>query len=266
MQESAESMGVLRRSDRLEKELTPEPVMIPATGAAILHSALVGAVLVYALLAGLFRHSTWGDVDPGSAMNASLVTSALPLPSDQPVNDNVLPSDNPSTAPAPPAPKTLTAEDKTATPISDNVKPKDNTPQQKTQQVAKVDNKATFGDQAGSAIARSTSPETIRGPLKFSNADFANKFGWYADGIGRKITQYTYKNEVDASTPAGTIAEIHFRVNREGVPSNFKLITPSPSQTLNTACMRAAQRIDTFGKLPPESNDQWIEVTYDCKY
>ena len=35
-------MGVLRDSERLEKELTPEPVMIPATGAAILHTALVG--------------------------------------------------------------------------------------------------------------------------------------------------------------------------------------------------------------------------------
>lgn len=259
-------MGVLEHSEKLEKELAAEPVMIPATGAAILHSALVGGVLLYALLAGLFHHTTWGDVDPGSAMNATLVTSALPLPSDQPVNDNVLPSDNPSTAPAPPAPKTVTAEDKSATPISDNVKPKDNTPQQKTTQVAKVDNKATFGDQAGSAIARSTSPEIIRGPLKLSNADFASKFGWYADGISRKMMQNTYTNEIDASTSVGTMAEIHFRVNREGVPSNFKLITSSPSPTLNSACMRAAQRIDTFGRLPPESNDQWIDVTYDCIY
>jgi periplasmic protein TonB len=259
-------MGVLEHSEKLEKELTPEPVIIPATGAMILHTALLGGVVLYALLAGLLRHSTWGDVDPGSAMNASIVSSALPLPSDQPVNDNVLPTDNPSTAPAPPEPKTTTAEDKTATPISDKVKTPDNTPQQKTQQQAKTDNKASFGEQTGSAIARSTSPDTIRGPLKLSNADFASKFGWYADGISRKMIQNTYKNEVDASTPAGSVAEIHFRVNREGVPSSFKLITPSPSQTLNTACMRAAQRIDTFGRLPPESNDQWLDVTYDCKY
>ena len=117
-----------------------------------------------------------------------------------------------------------------------------------------------------SAIARSTSTETVRGPLKLSNADFASKFGWDADGISRKMMQNTYTNEIDASTSVGTMAEIHFRVNREGVPSNFKLITPSPSPTLNSACMRAAQRIDTFGRFFPKSNDQWIDVTYDCIY
>jgi protein TonB len=258
-------MSVLEHSEKLEKELAPEPVMIPATGAIVLHSALFGAVLLYALLAGLLHHNSWGDVDPGSAMNAEMVSSALPLPNDQPVNENVLPTDNPSTAPATPAKKEETVEDKSATPISDKVKPPDKTPQQKAvQPPPKDDTKAQFGQQTGSTIARST--EVARGPVKTTNADFANKFGWYIDALGRKMTMNTFRNEIDVNTPPGTTSEIHFRVNKEGVPSNFKMIAPSASQSLNTACMRAAQRVDTFGRLPPEANDQYIDVTYDCKY
>lgn len=254
---------LLIHGDKLEKELTADPVAIPATGSVLLHSALAGGILIYFLLSGLIHHSLWGDVNPGSAVEAS-ITSSLPLPSDQPLNDNVLPTDNPSTAPAPPDKKTVEAEDKSAIPIADKVKQKQDTPQQKNLQPKKDDTKAQFGQQNGSVIARSTQVE--RGPLKLSNADFANKYAWYADGISRKMTQNTYRNEIDGSTKPGLIAEIHFRLNRDGVPSDFKLTGASASQTLNTACMRAAQRIDTFGRLPEDSHDQYLDVTYDCKY
>ncbi len=256
---------LLLHADKLEKELTADTLAIPATGSMILHGAVVGGVLLYALLTGLMHHTMWGDVEPGSAVQANLVSSTLPLPSDQPLNDNVLPTDNPSTAPAPPEKKTTEEVDKSAIPIADKVKQEQQTPQQKQQQPPpKDETKAAFGQQNGSAIARST--EVVRGPLKLSSADFANKFGWYADGISRKMSQNTYRNEIDSSTKPGTVAEIHFRLNRDGVPSDFKLVAASPSQTLNTACMRAAQRIDTFGRLPEDSHDQYIDVTYDCKY
>ena len=48
----------------------------------------------------------------------SLVTSALPLPSDQPPNDNVLATDTPSQAPAEPAAKEKQAVDESAIAIS----------------------------------------------------------------------------------------------------------------------------------------------------
>lgn len=254
---------LLVHGDDLEKELTADPVAIPATGSILLHAALAGGVLVYALLAGLMHHSIWGDVEPGTAVEAS-ITSALPLPSDQPLNNNVLSTDNPSTAPAPTEKKSAEQEDKSAIPIADKVKPKQPTPQQKQQQPQKDETKAQFGEQNGLAIARTN--EYVRGPVKLSSADFANKFGWYADGISRKIIQYTYRSEIDVNTKPGTTAEIHFRLNRDGIPSDFKLIGPSASPTLNSACMRAAQRIDTFGRLPEDSHDQYIDVTYECKY
>ena len=41
---------------------------------------------------------------------------------------------------------------------------------------------------------------------------------------------------------------------------------PTGSPTLDRSCLLATQRVDTFGDLPRESNDQWLDVTYDCTY
>jgi len=60
--------------------------------------------------------------------------------------------------------------------------------------------------------------------------------------------------------------QIYFKVNRQGVPSGFKVNTASNSPTLDRSCLLATERVDTFGDLPRDSNDQWLDVTYDCTY
>ena len=62
------------------------------------------------------------------------------------------------------------------------------------------------------------------------------------------------------------MAEIYFRLDRQGIPSNFKINTASGSPTLDQSCLRATERVDTFGALPAASNDRWLDVTYDCTY
>jgi len=71
---------------------------------------------------------------------------------------------------------------------------------------------------------------------------------------------------VDPRTPKGATAQIYFRLNRQGVPSNFRINVSSGSPTLDRSCLAATQRVDTFGTLPPESRDAWLDVTYDCTY
>ena len=102
---------------QLEQELTPEPVMAPAAGSIVLHFAIAAAIVLYGVLGGFFHHNFWGNAGLGGAIQVNIVSNAIPLPSTQPVNQNVLATETPSQAPAPPEPKAKQAQDETAIPI-----------------------------------------------------------------------------------------------------------------------------------------------------
>ena len=233
---------------------------------------------------GFLHHNNWGNPGPGSAMKVSLDSAAIPLPSDQPKNDNVLPSETPSPAPAPPQPKAAKAVDETAIPIQGKetkldkhkqvkAEAKQPTPKElahakSKQPPPKPDSRIQYGEQAGSKLARSTYAQTASAdqPVSVSNGDFGTRFPWYVEGIQRKVSQNWDKRQVDPRTPKAAVVEIYFKVNRQGVPSGFRINTASGSPTLDRSCLLATQRVDTFGDLPRESSDQWIDVTYDCTY
>ena len=92
-------------------------------------------------------------------------SSALPLPSNQPVNQNVLATETPSQAPAPPAPKAKQAEDETAIPISGKQKkPEKETAPKRPRKAATGarTNRANYGEQAGSSIRVRHSSRALR--------------------------------------------------------------------------------------------------------
>jgi len=261
--------------EQLERQLAPaaEPIAASAAGSLVLHGALFGGLLLYGILNGFFHHNLWGSPGAGGAIQVSLVSNAIPLPSDQPPNQNVLATETPSQAPAEPTPKAKQAVDETAIPISGKqVKPQkqaQNVPKtQAHQPQPKQDNRAQFGEQAGLSMPRATLAQngSANTPVNVGNGDFGNRFPWYVDGIKRKVSQNWIRGQVDPRTPKGAAVQIYFRVNRQGVPSGFKVNTASGSPTLDRSCLLATQRVDTFGDLPRESNDQWLDVTYDCTY
>jgi protein TonB len=266
-------------SANLERELVGglagEPVAGPAFGAFLLHIAIAGAILLYAFLGGLFHHSFWGNPGPGSSIQVSLVSNALPLPADHPNNDNVLATEKPSDAPAPPTPKAQQAVDETAIPISgkqQKLPPKKDvqtTPKtQAHQPPPRQENRAQFGEQAGANMPRATmaQPSAAAQPVSVTNGDFGTRFPWYVEGIKRKVSQNWIPGQVDPRTPKGATVQISFKVSRQGTPSAFRISTASGSPTLDRSCLLATQRVDTFGDLPRDSNDQWLDVTYDCTY
>jgi protein TonB len=108
---------LLEGGEQLELELTPEPIALPALGSLLLHGALAGGLAGLRDSGGLFHHDLWGSPGGGGAIQVTL-TTALPLPSDQPPNQNVLATETPSQAPAEPAPKAKQAVDETAIPIA----------------------------------------------------------------------------------------------------------------------------------------------------
>jgi protein TonB len=260
---------VLTGGERLERVLRREPLAAPAAGSLLLHAALAGSIVAYGLWGGLFHHNVWGSAGSGGAIQVTLVThAALPLPSDQPPNDNVLATETPSQAPAEPTPKTKQAVDETAIPISGKQAKPDPRNTRKTQlHQPQEDNRAQYGEQAGSSIPRAVQPQGFTsGQTTVSDGDFGSRFGWYVDNLNRKMASNYYKPEVDPHTPRGTRAYIQFAINRDGSASGVQMNQSSGSSTLDRACLRAAQRVDTFGPLPAQYNQNILMATYYCEY
>jgi periplasmic protein TonB len=259
---------VWERVESLEEELTPEPIARPAMSSLALHGGLIAALVLYGVVSGLFRHGLWGNAGLGGAMQVNLVSNTLPLPAKQ-VNQNVLATETPSEAPAELSPKKLQQVDEKAIPIPGRrVKPQRET-RQKTQQHQPTpqQNRAAYGEQAGSVMPRATMPSMAsNGPTTVGDNDFASRFGWYVDQINRTMANEWYKTEVDPRTPHGARVYLIFTVHRDGSPSNVQLDRSSGSPTLDLSCERAVQRTETFGPLPGAYNQSTLKVSYYCEY
>ena len=262
--------SVLEVGEHLERALTPEPLAGPAMGSFVLHGVLIGMLVLYTVLGGLFRHNLWGNQGSGGAMQVTLVSNALPLPNNQPLNQNVLTTEKPSQAPALPSPKEQKQVDQTAIPIlGKQVKPQEKTTPrtQQHQPEPKQDNVARYGEQTGTVIPRMTQPQTgSNGPTAVGDNDFASRFGWYVDQINNKMANSWFKQNVDPRTPRGARVYLNFTIHRDGSPSNVQLDRSSGSPTLDRSCEQGVQRVDTFGSLPSAYNQNTLKVSYYCEY
>ncbi len=153
---------------------------------------------------GLFHHNFWGSPGAGGAIQVSLVSSALPLPPDE-VNKNVLATETPSKAPAPPSPKEQRHVDETAIPIlGKQAKPaKKNTHEDAAAPAARRRrirrNTASSRDRS----CRSQMQPGTAGQTTVGDNNFASLYPWYVDGINRTMAQNWNKYEVDPPTPKG---------------------------------------------------------------
>jgi protein TonB len=261
-------MSVLLEGDeQLERELTGESLGAPAAGSLLFHLALVGLIAAYFFV--YIPHNLWGGPNIGGAIQVNLVSSAIPLPSDQPPNQNVLATETPSPAPAPPAPKTAPKVDEQAIPIvtkKETPKPAPTPQKQQKIQQPVQQNKAQYGEQAANNLPRAVQGQTNPGPTSITQGDFGTRFGWYVDGINRKMSQSWNKFEVDQRTPKGARVFVVFPISRNGQPGNPQLDRSSGSPTLDRSCLRAVQRVDTFGALPGGYNGSTLNVSYYCEY
>jgi periplasmic protein TonB len=263
--------GLLEGEERLEQELTGEPVFAPATGSVVLHAALALAIVLYYVVGGFFHANVWGGAAAGGAIRVNIVSSALPLPSDLPQNQNVLATDKPSPAPEIPQPKVQTPNiDMKAIPIpgkNAKVKPQPTPKSQLKQPPPKQENRAQYGEQSGSSIPRAvTGQTTLVGPTSVAEGDFGSRFAWYVDGINRAMSQNWNKGEVDSRTPKGARAYILFTISRDGTVSDAKVDRSSGGRTLDVSCMRAAQRIGRLQPLPGGYTGNTLNVSYYCEY
>lgn len=250
-----------------QEGLAPEPLAKPAAGALLLHCGIVIAIVLYGVIGGFFHHNLWGGAGPGGAIQVN-ITSSIPLPSDHPPNQNVLATEKPSEAPAPPAPKAKEAEDDTAIPIQGKPKKPEQKATPKTPPVQQPvpQNRAQYGEQASSNIPRTAAQGAATGPTSVTDANFGSLFGWYVDNINRKMDANGYRSLADPRTPRGSRAYISFMIARDGTVSQVRLDRSSNSPTWDTACVRAAQRAENFGALPNQYRGNSLMVSFYCEY
>ena len=96
--------------------------------------------------------------------------------------------------------------------------------------------------------------------------DFGTRYGWYVQVIQRKVSDNWLKYEVDPRITSGARVYITFDVARDGHPFNVQVEQSSGVPSLDQSAVRALQRIDTFGTLPPDYSGSKISVEYWFDY
>lgn len=250
----------------------PEPVAGSWFGSAMLHLLFVGAIAGYALFVANMHEDRWGQISSGSAIQASLVSSApsLPLPNIQNPNDNVLATQNPSPAPAIPEEKSVTAPPLDAIPIP--VK-------QIKQKIAKEhhekpplhaqpppqQHRAAYGEAAPSSIPMNAASAHTNN-VTVENGDFGSRFGWYVDVIKRTVAQNWYSQLADPQASMGHSVVVSFTVHRDGSVSNARIMQSSGVPSLDMSAIQAVQRVDAFGPLPGGYSGSSVSVAYTFTY
>ncbi len=265
-------------------QLSPDPLRRPMMAALLGHLLLAGVVVAWALIHGWWRHNLWGSNDAGGAVAVQLVSNALPLPADQKPNDNVLATETPSQAPAPPAAHVKASQDQDAIPIATKVAPPKKLTKKQQQQTKRLPlplplpqqksspwskptspNRAAYGEQASSQMQRSVTA-TSDGPVSVTAGTRGFNYPFYVENIKRRMTQSLYRGEIDPRTAKGAQAYILFTIRRDGSPTEIRMDRSSGSPTLDQACIHAAQRVDSFGPLPSPVTDGPLHVSYYCEY
>jgi len=260
----------VRETIQLERESFGAPI----AGSLLLHVLVIIAVTVFAYMAGRIHGSSWGSDQAPGAIQATLVSSAptIPLPQVAPPTPNVLATEQPSPAPAPPQPEAVPIPQPDAIPIPVK-QPEKKAPEKKQAQPSPKhaqptpqQNRANFGEAPPTQIPHSSAGNPGQNnPVNVNGGDFGSRFPWYVDVIRRKTAQNWLQREVAPETPAGARVYLSFVVSRDGSPSQVRIAQSSGSPTLDSSCLRAVQRVDTYGPLPPGYNGSTLSVSYYCE-
>ena len=267
-----------------------DPFRKSALGSLALHAAVIGALVITGLILAHIHGAAWGNrSDTQGAIQATMVSSApaIPLPQEQKPTDQVLATQTPSPAPAPPAPKAAKAEAQDSIPIpvkqpvKTKLEPKKQVEQAKPLKVpvqhvpitpaplhpeqVRPTNRANYGEAAPAAVPKSMAQATPAAQVNVQGGNFGAMYPWYVDKIKRMTAANWYKQEVDPGTQVGARVFVTFTVHRDGSPTNVGVQQSSGSPTLDSSCLRAVQRTDTYGPLPPGYAGSTLLVQYYCE-
>ena len=237
-----------------------------------LHIAAAAAIIGYAVIAPGHTGSGWGAGGGGDAIGVTLV-STIPLPSNPNQTNNVLA--NESTGLTQSLPKTE-EKDTEAIPIPDKnakkkAKKETSTNQKKPEPepAEEANNVVPFG-QGGpvSGPYGTFSAGGAKGGFGFTGGggDFGTRYAWYVHVVQQKVSENWLKYEVDPRISDARRVYLTFDVMRDGHPANVQIEQSSGVPSLDQSAIRAVQRIDTFGPLPPDYSGNKVSVEFWFDY
>ena len=256
------------------------PFGVPFAESFGLHLLVVGALVGSVWLHGRVRGNEWGQNMDAGAIQANLVSNApsIPLPQIQKPTDNVLATENPSPAPAIEKEQTVPAPDLKAIPIpvkqpaEKRPPPKKEAPpkqeQKHPQPQKQLKDRANFGEQQQSSLPQSMAQQQ-------SQIARGTRLGdrWQRFPFPLVCSDYPAQNSGKLAHPgsrplhpAGAKAYIYFTLSRDGAPSDVKVGESSGSASLDQSCLRAVQRVDSYGPLPSGYSGSSLQVSYYCEF
>ena len=202
-------------------------------------------------------------------MGATLVSS-VPLPANPTETTNVLATESKGLSKSQPM---VQEKEPEAIPIPDKntkVKPKPVTSatKRKAEPEPPASNQIPYGEGGPVSGPYTMSAGGAKGGFGFtgSGGDFGSRYSWYVQAVQRKVTENWLKYEVDPRVDTARRVYIYFEIDRSGSPANIRVEQSSGVPSLDESAMRALQRIDTFGPLPPEYAGRYVAVEFWFDY
>jgi protein TonB len=236
-----------------------------------LHIAVAGSIVLYALVWHGSGGSNWGAGGGGDAMGVTLVSS-VPLPASAIQTQNVLANESKGLTESLPkteekAPEAIPIPDKNA-----KIKPKPRSSVQekpKPQPEEEASNVVPFG-QGGpvSGPYGTFNAAGAKGGFGFTGGggDFGSRYAWYVRVVQQKVSENWLKYEVDPRITEAQRVYVTFDIKRDGHPTNVQVEQSSGVPSLDQSAVRALQRIDTFGPLPPDYSESKVSVEFWFDY
>lgn len=256
-------MAYVRANLFYEREKWRTPLLLSVG----FHGFLVLSIVIAGFVIQPRGNTNWGT-NQGSAVEAQLVSAAIPIPHPQEQTQNIVANESKGVTETQPQPKPVETEDGIS--IKGKVTPKKidkpappPTHVQPRPVPTPVDTAVPYGEggPVSGPYGNFAAPNT-KGGFSVQDASFGNKYGWYIDVIRRKVQSNWMTYEIDPHIMAPHRAFIEFDIMRDGSPAHVQLAQSSGVPSLDQSALRAVQRIDGFGALP-EGSVLHVEFWFD---
>ena len=259
-----------------ERESWQGPIAFSTT----LHAAFFALIFLYSAYLGRLPHESWGSAaaSAGDALSVSLVSqAALPLPRPAIQTQNIVANDSPGLTQS--KPRELPVPEAQAIPIParEHTRKLPSPVKEKPAVAARAPIRDTYHAEPpreanvvpfgrGGPVATPYKVFSLGGSSAGigtpSDSGFGSRYGWYVDVVRRKVSENWLRYEIDPAIQNARRVFITFDIPRNGQPENVQIEQSSGVPSLDISAVRALQRIDTFGPLPPDYSGRQVSVEF----
>lgn len=245
----------------------------PLLWSAALHLALTTAVVGYTAYIGSLHGANWGSNGTGGAAMSATLVSSIPLPAKQVQTENVLANESKGLSQSMPK-QVQEALDAVPIPAKEAKKkpPKKLIASNRTKPLPTPEqpsNVVPYGQGGQVSSMYAFNAGGTQGGFNFSGGgggDFGSQYGWYVDVVRRKVSENWLKYEIDPRIGSAARCYVTFDIMRSGQPANVRVEQSSGVPSLDISAVRALQRIDSFGPLPPGYGGSKVSVEFYFDY